>query len=113
MASFVSTVLYVESTMTDRYQTTVPDAVRRALQLDKRDRLRYTVKANGVVQLSKLVASEDDDPALGAFLDFLAGDITAHPERLAAMPAALARRMKKLSAGVKFDLPEALAPDDE
>lgn len=106
-------VLKVESTLTDRYQTTVPDAVRRALQLDKRDRLRYTLKANGVVQLSRLDASEEDDPAIGAFLDFLAHDITANPERLAAMPTALAKRMKKLTAGVKFDLAEALSPDAE
>ncbi len=109
----MSAVLQVESTLTDRYQTTVPDAVRRALQLDKRDKLRYTVKANGVVQLSRLDASEEDDPAMGAFLDFLAHDITAHPERLAAMPPALAKRMKKLTAGVKFDLTEALSPDAE
>ncbi len=109
----MSAVLKVESTLTDRYQTTVPDAVRRALQLDKRDRLRYTVKANGVVQLSKLDASEDEDPAIGAFLDFLAHDIAAHPERLAALPPALAKRMKKLTTGVKFNLTEALSPDAE
>jgi antitoxin PrlF len=109
----MSAALKVESTLTDRYQTTVPDAVRRALQLDKRDRLRYTVKANGVVQLSKLDTSEDGDPAMAAFLDFLAHDITAHPERLAAMPPALSKRMKKLTTGVKFDLTEALSPDTD
>jgi antitoxin PrlF len=109
----MSAVLKVESTLTDRYQTTVPDAVRRALQLDKRDRLRYTVKANGVVHLSRLDTSEEDDPAIGAFLDFLARDITANPERLVAMPVALAKRMKKLTTGVKFDLTDALAPDAE
>jgi antitoxin PrlF len=109
----MSAVLNVESTLTDRYQTTVPDAVRRALQLDKRDKLRYTVKANGAVVLSKLDASEEDDPAMGAFLDFLAHDITVHPERLTAMPPALAKRMKKLTAGVKFNLTEALSPDAE
>jgi antitoxin PrlF len=109
----MSAVLKVESTLTDRYQTTVPDAVRRALQLDKRDKLRYTVKANGVVQLSRLDASKEQDPAIGAFLDFLANDITAHPERLAAVPATLAKRIKKLTTGVKFNLTEALSPDAE
>lgn len=109
----MSAVLKVESTLTDRYQTTVPDAVRRALQLDKRDLLRYTVKANGVVQLSKLDVRENDDPAMGAFLNFLAHDITAHPERLVAMPAALAKQMKKLTAGVKFNLTETLSSDAE
>jgi antitoxin PrlF len=86
----MSSVFKVESTLTVRYQATVPDAARRALQLDKRD------------------ASEDDDPAMGAFLNFLAHDITAHPERLATMQPALAKRMKRLTAGVKFNLTEAL-----
>jgi antitoxin PrlF len=86
----MSSVFKVESTLTVRYQATVPDAVRRALPLGKRD------------------AGEDDDPAMGAFLDFLAHDITAHPERLATMPPALAKRMKKLTARVKFNLTEAL-----
>lgn len=31
--------LEVESTLTDRYQTTVPETVRRALQLHKRDKI--------------------------------------------------------------------------
>jgi prlF antitoxin for toxin YhaV_toxin len=53
-------------------------------------------------------ANENYDPAMGAFLDFLAHDITAHPERLATMQPALAKRMKKLTAGVKFNLTEAL-----
>jgi antitoxin PrlF len=31
--------LEIESTLTDRYQTTVPDAVRRTLKLRKRDKI--------------------------------------------------------------------------
>ncbi len=33
--------LVAESTVTDRYQTTMPDPIRRVLKLGKRDRLRY------------------------------------------------------------------------
>ena len=33
--------LEVESTLTDRYQTTVPEMVRRSLRLGKRDRVHY------------------------------------------------------------------------
>jgi antitoxin PrlF len=86
----MSSVFKVESTLTVRYQATVPDAVQRALQLDKRD------------------ASEGDQPAMRAFLDFLAHDIAAHPERLATMPPALTKRMKKLTTRVEFNLTEAL-----
>ena len=44
--------LELESTLTDRYQTTVPDAVRRALKLGKRDKIRYLVRPDGRVVLS-------------------------------------------------------------
>ncbi|WP_206165702.1 type II toxin-antitoxin system PrlF family antitoxin, partial [Citrobacter braakii] len=33
--------LEAESTLTDRYQTTVPETVRRALRLGKRDKIHY------------------------------------------------------------------------
>ena len=35
--------LEVESTLTDRYQTTVPETVRRALRLGKRDKIHYSI----------------------------------------------------------------------
>lgn len=35
--------LEVESTLTERYQTTVPETVRRALKLGKGDKVRYTL----------------------------------------------------------------------
>ena len=59
-------------------------------------------------QATLLDASESCDPVTGAFLDFLAHDITAHPARLATMAPALAKRMKKLTARAEFDLTEAL-----
>jgi len=105
------TTIELESTLTDRYQTTVPDAVRRALHLGKRDRIRYLVQDNGSVVLQR--AGEDDDPVLGTFLDFLAKDIANHPERVQAIDTGLAKRMRSLSKGVKVDLDTALDPTDE
>ncbi len=58
--------------LTDRYQTTVPEAVRRALKLGKRDKIHYTIRPSGVVVLTRAEASEGDDPVLGQFLEFLA-----------------------------------------
>lgn len=101
----------LESTLTDRYQTTVPDAVRRVLHLGKRDRIRYLVQDNGSVVLQR--AGEDDDPVLGTFLDFLAKDIANHPQRVQAIDTGLAKRMRSLSKGVKVDLGTALDPADE
>ena len=39
----VATKLEAESTLTDRYQTTMPETVRRALKLGKRDKIHYTM----------------------------------------------------------------------
>ena len=107
----MSATLELESTLTDRYQTTVPDAVRRALRLGKRDRIRYLLQDNGSVILQR--AGEDDDPVLGTFLDFLARDIAKHPQRVQAIDTGLANRMNSLSKGIKFDLDAALDPADE
>lgn len=105
--------LEVESTLTDRYQTTVPETVRRALQLGKRDKIHYTIRPSGEVVLTRAEQSEGDDPVLGQFLDFLARDIASHPERLQAVDASLVQRLQSLVGGVNVDLDTALSADDE
>ena len=103
----------VESTLTDRYQTTVPETVRRALKLRKRDKIHYTIRPSGEVVLTRVEASDGDDPVLGQFLGFLAADITRHPERLQALDAGLVQRIQSLVGGVDVDLDAALSADDE
>ena len=105
--------LEVESTLTDRYQTTVPETVRRALRLGKRDKIHYTIRPSGEVVLTRVGASEGDDPLLGQFLGFLARDIASHPERLQAVDAGLAQRLQSLVADVEVDLDAILSADDE
>ena len=61
----------LESTLTDRYQTTVPDPVRKALGLNKRDKICYTIQPNGKVWISRADQSKSD-PVLEGFLNFLA-----------------------------------------
>jgi antitoxin PrlF len=51
MQNVMSAPLEAESTLTDRYQTTVPETVRRALRLKKRDKIRYTIRSSGEVVL--------------------------------------------------------------
>lgn len=104
--------LDVVSTLTDRYQTTVPETVRRALRLSKRDKIHYTIRPDGEVVLSR-AQSEDADPVLGQFLDFLAHDIAAHPDRLQAVDAQWAERLHALVGGVAVDLDAPLSADDE
>lgn len=105
--------LEVESTLTDRYQTTVPETVRRALQLGKRDKIHYTIRPSGEVVLTRAEQSGGDDPVLGQFLGFLARDIASHPERLQAVDASLVQRLQSLVGGVNVDLDTALSADDE
>ncbi len=109
----MAATLEVESTLTDRYQTTVPETVRRALKLGKRDKIHYTIRPGGEVVLTRADAAGDDDPVLGQFLGFLAHDITRHPERLRSVDAGLVRRLQSLVGGIEVDLDAALSADDE
>lgn len=105
--------LEVESTLTDRYQTTVPETVRRALRLGKRDKIHYTIRPGGEVVLTRVEAPEVDDPVLGQFLGFLARDITSHPERLQAIDSTFVQRIQSLTGGIEIDLDATLSADDE
>ena len=105
--------LEAESTLTDRYQTTVPETVRRALKLGKRDKIHYTIRPDGEVVLSRAAPAEGDDPLLGQFLGFLAQDIAAHPDRLQSVDAGLMQRIQSLVGGVEVDLDAPLSADDE
>ena len=106
-------ILDAESTLTDRYQTTVPETVRRALRLGKRDKIHYTIRPNGEVLLTRAETSEGDDPVLGQFLGFLARDMASHPEHLQAVDAGLVQRLQSLVGGIEVDLNAALSADDE
>ena len=103
----------VESTLTDRYQTTVPETVRRALRLGKRDKIHYAIRPSGEVVLTRAAASEGDDPVLGQFLGFLARDMASHPERLQAVDAGFVQRLQSLVTGVEVDADTVLSADDE
>jgi antitoxin PrlF len=101
-----------ESTLTDRYQTTVPDPVRKALGLNKRDKIRYTIQPNGKVWISR-ADQEERDPALGEFLKFLARDIEQNPQSLQAISSDLVRHVQSLVSDVDLDLDAPLLDEDE
>lgn len=105
--------LEVESTLTDRYQTTVPETVRRALRLSKRDKIHYTIRSGGEVVLTRADVALGEDPALGQFLNFLSHDITHHPERLQAIDSSLVERLQALVGDCDINLDAPLSADDE
>ena len=105
--------LEIESTLTDRYQTTVPETVRRALRLGKRDKLHYTIRPGGEVVLTRATPADADDPALAPFLAFLAQDMAAAPDRLRAVEASVVQHLCSLTDGTDIDLDAPLPEDDD
>jgi antitoxin PrlF len=105
--------LEIESTLTDRYQTTVPDAVRRTLKLRKRDRIRYVVRPDGAVLLTRAETPEESDPVVDKFLAFLARDMAANPGRIRSVSPKLVRRARSLVKGVKIDMDAPLPTEGE
>lgn len=109
----MSVALEVESTLTDRFQTTVPETVRRALQLGKRDKIHYSIRSGGEVVLTRSEPAEVHDPILSTFLHFLAQDVANHPERLQAIDARFVQRLQSLTGNVEVDLGASLPADGE
>ena len=90
------------STITAKGQTTVPKAIRQALGVDYGGRIAFRVDENGVTV--HRADAEETDPAIDAFLNFLARDIERRPEALSALSPALAVRLAELTQGVAVDL---------
>lgn len=108
----MATNFEAESTLTERYQTTVPETVRRALGLKKRDKIHYSIRPDGAVILTRAETAEED-PAVGQFLDFLARDIATNPQRLKVVDAEFVARLDALVGDVEIDLDQPLSADDE
>jgi antitoxin PrlF len=111
--NLMPSLIEAESTLTSRYQTTVPEPVRRALRLSKHDKLHYSLRDSGDIVISRAIVQAETDPAIESFLGFLATDIQNHPEHLRALTKDTQRSISKLTKGVKFDLNAPLNSDDE
>ncbi len=105
-------VLEARSTLTVRNQTTVPPAVRQALKLGRRAKVRYLIQSNGTVIMARADSTTDKDPALDSFLQFLAKDITSNPQNIRPVGTKLARHIRSLTKGVKIDLDAPLTEDE-
>ncbi|MEA5597840.1 type II toxin-antitoxin system PrlF family antitoxin [Rivularia sp. UHCC 0363] len=99
-----------ESTLTDRYQTTVPENVRKALRLNKRDKIHYIIEPNGQVIMSRV---EQEDPVLGKFLNFLAQDMSQNPQNIKPINSDLFNRTQSLIDRIELDLDATLSDEDE
>jgi len=104
-------ILQAASTLTDRYQTTIPEPVRELLHLNKRDKITYTIQGNGKVLISR--ATGADDPVLGDFLTFIAKDIKNNPSNVKNISPTLINRARSLTTDVEIDLDAPLNDQDE
>ena len=109
----MSATLEIDSTLTERYQTTVPETVRRALKLRKRDKIHYSILPDGAVLLTRAEYAEGEDPVLGQFLKFLANNIASHPQQLQAINSGLVQRIQSLVGQSAVDINAPLSADDE
>ncbi len=107
----MTAILQADSTLTDRYQTTVPEPVRRALGLRKRDAIHYEVLADGEVRLTK-GGQHNDDPVVASFLGLLEADMKSG-RNVSPVNADLVAQLRKLVAGADVDLDAPLDPADE
>lgn len=105
-------ILKTESVLTDRYQTTIPEVVRKALHLGKRDKIHYIVQSDGHVMMTR-AEDKDNDPVIAEFLYFLATDCRTNPQHLQAINPDLLHRVQSLISGVSIDLDQLLPEDDE
>lgn len=103
-------VLQIESTLTDRYQTTIPEPIREALHLRKRDKITFSIAGNGKVLLSRF---EADDPVIGKFLAFLVNDIERNPSHIKTLNPTLLERAQALVSDIEVDLDAPLSEEDE
>lgn len=107
----MTAILRADSTLTDRYQTTVPEPVRRALGLRKRDAIHYEVLADGEVRLTR-GGQHNDDPVVASFLGLLEADMKSG-RNVSRVDGELVAQLHKLVAGVDIDLDAPLDPADE
>lgn len=106
-------LLETESTLTDRYQTTIPETVRNILSLGKRDKLHYKIMSDGTVLLSRAEPEPVGDPALSGFLALLASDLQSRPEAIRRLSKESVTRARDLIADFDVDLDARLDPEDE
>jgi antitoxin PrlF len=92
----------IKSVITTKSQTTLPSGVRQALGVGPGDRLAYIVEGDRAVIMK--ADADADDPAIGAFLDFLAHDMVAHPEHLTGLTPDLIARAQALTHGMEVDI---------
>ena len=100
--TLIRPVIFAESRLTARSQTTIPATIRDALGLKAGETLHYQLLPGGEVRLSRM--QNEDDPVMASFLSFLEQDMQKNPQSLKPFSADLFDRIDALTAGMEVDL---------
>lgn len=88
------------STMTSKNQTTIPKSVRKALGLEKQDRILFSVLDSGKVLLEKNNTDDEEfehDPVIEKFLHFLESSMTKNPDSIKPTSQSRFNRLRQLT----------------
>lgn len=96
------------STLTDRYQTTIPAFVRKELGLNKRDLIEFLKSDDGSITLRRaepaIEQEEEFSPTLLAWLDLIARDHEKHPEQFVPLTEEFFAKANELVGHLDLDL---------
>jgi antitoxin PrlF len=97
------------STLTDRYQTTIPREIRSFLNLDKGAQIQYLIDPSGKVYLQNESTNElNEDPVLYSFLEFMEQDMRESPKRIQPLAAELMQKVQHLIKELDVDLDQPI-----
>jgi antitoxin PrlF len=99
------------STITAKGQTTVPKSIRQALGVDAGDQIAFQLDKSGGVTLRRAQKQREDDPAMTAFLTFLARDIERNPGHVASLSPTLISRIDALVKDIEIDTDDPIEGD--
>ena len=102
-------VLERVTTISQKGQATIPKPIRDVLGVGDGDQIAFHVEDNVVTV--RRAEEEREDPAIDAFLSFLAKDIGGRPKAIKALSPALAHRIAELIEGVDVDPNEEIEGD--
>jgi antitoxin PrlF len=86
--------------LTSKSQTTIPIAIRRALDIGPEDRIVFELLETGEVQLTK-AQQPQTDAAVSAYLQFLERDLVQNPQKLSVLQRD--ERLQALLSGVQIE----------
>ena len=110
----MSNLLQAESTVTEKYQTTIPSIVRQTLGLEKGNKISYHIQKDGSVIITRCdTKPKESDPILEQFLSFLSQDMTDNPQLIKPIPSATVNHLASLVGDIDVDLDTPLNDEEE